>query len=232
KQAALLAEQKRKAEEAKISHPTANVRVGRNPTFMRVEFQWNVDTEAKFAMNGKTGNLDFDWPVPVDLYLVKANLPAELTGIDNAVSANGSRVAFRTNGKVTPRFYAVSPRDFVVDIDTASLVPPDPEAVATAQALDAAKVAASGANAWWAPILNAAISPWAQAASTTPTAPQGPITPEVTTAGSTIRVAFPFDRDTPAAVFRRGNVVWMLFDTMTGINQPAFSSDLAALAKS
>src|SRR5207302_1438017 len=34
-----------------------------------------------------------------------------------------------------------------------------------------------------------------------------------------------------SAVFRRGDTLWMLFDTLTGINQPPFSPDLASLAK-
>ena len=236
KQAAILADQKRKAEQARLSHALADVRVGRNPTFMRVEFEWNVDTDASYAFDpkSKTGNLDFEWPVPIDLYLVKSNLPKELQGVDNVVSADGSRVSFHPSGDGVPRFYKVSPRDFIVDIDTASIVPADasPAAAATAKAFSAALSDSRSGQAWWEPALRSLVSPWAGAAVAAFSAgPQPPITPTVTTVGSTVRVAFPFDRETPAAVFRRGNVVWMLFDTLTGINQPAFSSDLASLAK-
>jgi hypothetical protein len=231
KQAAILAEQQRKAEAARISKPVATVRVGRNPTFMRVEFSWNVDTKATFALDGNTGDLDFDWPVPVDLHLLKTGLPDEVRRIDTLVTPDGSRIVFAVAPKVVPRFYAVSSRDFIVDIDTASTVPanPNPVAATTASAwadalangtkTDTSKPAPSGLAAWAAPglpVLNLA--------------PQGPITPEVTTVGSTIRITFPFDRETPAAVFRRGDTVWMLFDTLTAINQPAFSGGLASLA--
>jgi len=235
KQAALTAEQKRRAEEAKISHPAATVRIGRNPTFTRVEFTWNVDTEAKFAIDGKTGNLDFDWPVPIDLDRLKVAMPTPLTGVDNKVSPGGSRVAFHLDGKVTPRFYTVSNRDFIVDIDTPSSVPtnPNPVADATAKAVASAIAAVSKPQRpWWMPPLPGPALAWAGPALAVANAePQGPITPQVATVGSTVRITFPFNRDTPAAVFRRGDAVWMLFDTLTGINQPKFSEDLAALAK-
>ena len=115
--AAQLAEQQRKAEEALRLKPVATVRVGRNPTFVRVQFTWSVDTEGAFAVDGTTANLDFDWPVPIDLYAIKADLPPELLAVENSVSPDGSRVAFTTAEGVVPRFYAISPTEFVVDID-------------------------------------------------------------------------------------------------------------------
>jgi hypothetical protein len=233
RQAAIKAEQARKAAAVKAVHPAAQVRVGRNPTFMRVEFTWNVDTKADFALAEKSGNLDFEWPVPIDLSLLKVNLPQEVAGVDNAVTPDGSRVVFRLGGKVVPRFYAISPRDFIVDIDTASLVPPnpDPAAAATAKALGSAMASGSGMDGWWLPALRSVVPQWAApAVAALSAAPQPPITPEVTTVGSTVRITFPFDRDTPAAVFRRGDTVWLLFDTMTGINEPPFTGALASLA--
>ncbi len=86
KEAALKAEQELKAAEAKLNNPTATVAVGRNPTFMRVEFTWNVATEGKFVFKGDTGTVNFDWPVPIDLYRLKAGLPKELQSVDGQVS--------------------------------------------------------------------------------------------------------------------------------------------------
>ncbi|MDR3471969.1 MAG: hypothetical protein P4M09_09805 [Devosia sp.] len=230
RQAAIRAEQQRKAAEAKINNPVATLRVGRNPTFLRAEFSWNVDTDAKFAIDGETGNLDFEWPVPVDLYLLKADLPKELQGVDDTVTADGSRISFHVAAGVTPRFYAISKRDFIVDIDTASTVPanPNPAAAATAKALQDAQALGQAGRTWWTPALAAVVR--SEVPLSAPVAAT-PITPEVRTLGSTVRVSFPFEQDTPAAVFRRGDTVWMFFDTLTGINQPAFSQDLANLAK-
>jgi len=41
---------------------------------------------------------------------------------------------------------------------------------------------------------------------------------------------FPFERDTASAVFRRGDTLWMLFDTPITINQPAQSDALSSIA--
>jgi hypothetical protein len=232
KQAAILAEQQRKADEVKLTNPRAELRVGRNPTFMRVEFDWNADTSGKFNFSPKTGDLDFDWPVPIDLYLLKAGLPKELLSVENGVGPDGSHVVFHVADKVVPRFYAVSNRHFIVDIDTPSTVPTDASAAATATAKAFADASAKpSTDPWWLPgaqrgsLMHGAPGP-------APDVPQLPITPTIATVGSTVRVTFPFDRDTSAAVFRRGDTVWMLFDTVGGINQPTFSQDLASLAKS
>ena len=44
KKAAELAQAQAKAEEAKRVQPVATVRLGRNPTFIRLQFDWTVDT--------------------------------------------------------------------------------------------------------------------------------------------------------------------------------------------
>ena len=226
KLAAIKAEEARKAEEVKALHPVASLAVGRNPTFLRLEFTWSTDTVGKFGFDGKTGNLEFDWPVPVDLSQLKVDLPAELPSVDNQVTGAASRILLHTAPNVVPRFYAVTPRDFIVDIDTASTVPANPNPVATATAKAVAAAMADAAPK------TADVSPWAKAAlPIIAMLPQPPITPQIVAQNSIIRVTFPFDRDTPAAVFRRGDVVWMLFDTVTGINAPGPSPALNAFAK-
>ena len=83
-------------------------------------------TEGAFAVEGTTANLDFDWPVPIDLYGIKADLPPELLAVENSVSPDGSRVAFTIAEGVVPRFYAISPTEFVVDVDIVPVVPATP----------------------------------------------------------------------------------------------------------
>ncbi|HVW93533.1 MAG TPA: hypothetical protein VHB74_13135, partial [Devosia sp.] len=236
KHAALIADEKRKAEEAKTLKPVATLRVGRNPTFMRVEVQWNVDTDGKFAIDGTHGNLDFEWPVPIDTYLLKTGLPDEVLGVDNQVTADGSRLVFRTAEGVTPRFYKLSPRDYIVDIDTASTVPanPNPIAAATAKKIASAVAATDGAPKLSGPVALADGSMrWAALAlSPYNHKPEQPVTPVARMVGSTVRISFPFDRETAAAVFRRGDSLWMLFDTTAAINQPDVPPALVPLLKS
>jgi hypothetical protein len=231
KAAAIKAEQDRLAAEAKILKPVATVTVGRNPTFMRVEFNWNVDTEAKYAFDANTGTLTFGWPVPIDLSALKTGLPKQVKSVDGQVGRGGSAVAFHVAAGAVPRFYQVSRRDFIVDIDTPSTVPadPDPREATLLKALAEAKneVASAGQPLASGPLgwVGAALGAFDQT-------PTGPITPTVKTIGSTVRITFPFVSSTAAAVFRRGDTVWMFFDSPVGINPPAFSKDLASLAKS
>jgi tetratricopeptide (TPR) repeat protein len=201
--AAKIAEQKRLAEEALRLKPVPTVRVGRNPTFLRVQFSWNVDAEAEFAVEGTATEVSFNWPVPVDLYPIRANLPPELLAVENAVDANGSRVTFTTADGVVPRFYEISPTEFVVDID---IVPTSPPGTITLSDIEGA------AHEEHAEPVTAMAEAPAHA--------QTEVVPYATIMGGTIRLVFPFESDVAAAVFRRGDSIWMLFDTHTVIAEP------------
>jgi len=224
KQAERIAEQKRKAEEAKRLNPTASLRVGRNPTFLRVEFTWNVDTKATFATKGGVANVDFEWPVPIDLYGLKADLPAELKQVVNSISADGSRVTFRVADGIVPRFYSSSPRQYVLDIDIS-------RENGLAAAIEASEKVKAEREALAEAERRAHAEADAVAAETAaPSRPQTSLTPVISTVGATVRVAFPFEQDTAAAVFRRGDTVWLLFDTSTTINAPIQNDALSSIA--
>jgi len=217
-EAAKLAEQKRLADEAAIIKPAAALRVGRNPTFTRLQFDWSADTKASFSMDmSNIATLTFNWPVPVELWQLKADMPAEMKAVDNLVSPAGSEIKFRITEGVTPRFYATSDRQFIVDLDVQ-----DPQQV---KPIDAA--ALLEASRPKAPVASEQDEN-APVVGPTPAS----ITPFFAAAGSTVRLVFPFDQDTPAAVFRRGDSLWMVFDTMTGINPPPANPGFDAIARS
>jgi len=230
KKAAELAEARAKAEEAKRVQPVATVRLGRNPTFIRVQFDWTVDTVAKFAFRGTAGTLDFDWPVPIDLHALKADLPKEFKGATNAVSALGSRVSFSVADGITPRFYQLTPRQFVIDID----VSPQEGIEAALAAEEAQKKARAEAEAAAAEEESRKAARLGMQASDDGHGPAvaqgGPVIPHVTSMGGTVRVAFPFEHDTAAAVFRRGDTLWMVFDTVEEIEPPSPADALSAIA--
>ncbi len=220
KEAALRAARERKAEEAKRLKPVATVRVGRNPTFVRLEFDWSVPTKGQFTLDGE-GRIDFDWPVPIDLYALKADLPPEILGAESAVTAKGSRVTLALAEGVEPRFYQATDRTFIVDIDIAH---ESADEATTLEELAKLMPAATGLK----PDVRAADATSGEGAI----APldQTEITPTVSSTGSTVRINFPFERDTAAAVFRRGNIVWLMFDTGVSIRQPVQSPELASVA--
>lgn len=52
--------EERKVAETRSVKPEASVRVGRNPTFLRVQIDWNVETKARFELKGTKGSVVFD----------------------------------------------------------------------------------------------------------------------------------------------------------------------------
>src|SRR3569832_320916 len=105
--AEMIAEQRRKAEDAKALNPRATLQIGRNPTFYRVEMDWSTDTKATFTQDGTTATVNFDWPVAVDLYALKADLPPEIQDAVNSVTAAGSAITFTLANGVTLRFFVL-----------------------------------------------------------------------------------------------------------------------------
>ena len=232
KNAAIVAEQERKAKEARELNPQVKLSVGRNPTFVRVEFAWTVPTTAEFHQDGTNASIKFDWPVPVDLYTLLADLPPEMVGVANNVSPAGSSVDMTLREGVTPRFYTEDTRRFTLDIDLTS----DEAKKIRATAESAAKQAEADAEAVRLEAERKKAELVAQGIDGTATdapddgRPGRAITPSIDVVAGTVRVKFPFERDTPSAVFRRGDTLWMLFDTRTAINQPGESDALKTIA--
>jgi hypothetical protein len=220
KEAEALAARQARIEQAKRLKPSATVRVGRNPTFLRLEVDWNVPAEGHFTTDEGRARLDFDWPVPIDLFVLKAALPPEILSADASATDEGSSIALGLAEGVVPRFYQTSDTQFILDIDTS---PPSGQGADTTLA-DLAKLAPAATSQ---PAQSAATNPDAGAA---PVLDQTEITPTIATIGDTVRITFPFERDTAAALFRRGNTVWMLFDTPVVIHAPPADPQLSAIA--
>jgi hypothetical protein len=231
KAAAKLAAQKLRAEQAKALNPTAQVSVGRNPTFTRVEFDWSTSTKATYKQDGTTATILFDWPVSVDLYNLKADLPAQILSVASTVSPAGNAIVFNLADGVTPRFFGTEGQSFTFDVDLSSKDVTQNQLTAE-QAMQKADEQQAAAEAAAAADASSSVDPTAGPASPMASdyAPGQPITPTVDEMSGTVRVKFPFERDTPSAVFRRGNALWMLFDTTTPINQPTQSDALNSIA--
>ncbi len=224
KRAAEVAEQQRKAAEAEALQPVATLRVGRNPTFFRLQFDWSTDTKAKFALSAEGAVLTFDWPVEIDLYALKSELPSQIRGVTNAVGASGSVVKLALAEGVVPRFYEQSPTQFVVDIDL-----PTEEGVAAALKVEEAAEQLAREAAAQASAAKAGEDEGGELVPAGPASAE--IVPEASVVGKTVRIAFPFDQDTPAAVFRRGDTIWMVFDSPQSIAAPERSEALDSVAR-
>lgn len=219
--AAIRAEQDRKAAEVVNLDPRATVRVGRNPTFMRIQFDWTVPTLAEYVQEGETSHIAFEWPVEVDLRELLVDLPPEIAAAESLVSPDGALVSLTLAEGIKPRFYENNPRQFILDVDIAGAGLP---ALTPAELAEQAHEQAPEEHA----VAEGAVHP--QVDKLFPESAAQTVTPFVSVLGSTVRVVFPFEQDTPAAVFRRGDTVWMLFDTVSGILPPEQTDELDALA--
>ncbi len=217
KDAAIRAERERKAAGVEQFNPRADIRIGRNPTFLRIQFDWTVPTVAEFRQEGNLGVLGFEWPVDIDLRNLALDLPAEVTSVSTDTTPDGATVTLELAEGVTPRFYEVGPNRHVLDIDIAGEALPAFEVSQLVETVEATTAGAATEAAIPVDALYPAVSPQT-------------VQPFVSVLGSTVRVVFPFEQDTPAAVFRRGDTVWMLFDTTTGIVQPTQSGELDSIA--
>lgn len=213
-------ERKRKADTVASLNPQAIVRIGRNPTFMRIQFDWSIPTTGEFLQDENTGVIGFEWPVGVDMRDLTVDLPPEIASVETGVTPDGATVKLLFAKGIKPRFYHNSSSQYVLDIDIAGVSLPSFNAASLADS-----IAVEG------PGKAAAASE--TATKSTPLDPKtvgATIRPFVSVLGSTVRVVFPFEQDTPAAVFRRGNTVWMMFDTISGIAPPASSAEFDALS--
>ncbi|MDV3250480.1 hypothetical protein DevBK_03935 [Devosia sp. BK] len=216
---ALRADQQRKANVVAEQNPKGTLRIGRNPTFMRLQFDWTIPTQAKFEQEGEVGNLEFEWPVEVDLRDLLSDLPPEIVTAKNTVDLDGSGVNLRFAKGITPRFYSTGPNQYVLDIDVEGQGLPE----FSAEAL-AAEVPHDTADA------GAEAGQGASTGQDLTVVPPSEITPFVTNIGSTVRVVFPFTQETPAAIFRRGDSVWLMFDTSSAIQIPSDLEELSDIS--
>ena len=214
RQAAIRAERDRKARMAAELDPRVDIRVGQNATFLRLQFDWSVPTDAQFTKKGNIGAATFEWPVDMDIGALLGGLPDEVVSVQAGTSPDGAVATFLFAEGVEPRFYEISPSQYVLDIDIAG------QGLPALTLADLAATAEQEAPAEAEPPRIAALQPEAAEA----------VTPFVNVLGSTVRLVFPFEQDIPAAVFRRGDTVWMIFDTVTGIRPPQSSDDLGAVA--
>lgn len=118
---------------------------------------------------------------------------------------------------------------------------PQPSVAPPAKPVEAAAVTASpaaapveSAHAPSAPALAAApVETPAPAASASQASPQAAAgVAQVTRAGETLRIVFPFARPVPAAIFRRGRTLWAVFDDVAPIDLSALASGTGGLVTS
>ncbi len=102
--------------------------------------------------------------------------------------------------------------------------PPVAAAVASSPASPASKLAATAAP-------QPPAKPAATGRTLPPADPNAPVVVDVRQSGDNLRAEFPFIAATPAAVFQRGDTLWLVFDSAAKIDIAALTKDTAKLIR-
>ncbi len=229
KEALKLAEQKQKEKFIRENNPTAILHVGKHPSFVRLLVDWSIDVEAEFSFREQEGILSFDWPVPIDLYQLNIDLPKEIISVRNEVDVEGSKIFIEFAKGVKPRFFTNSKRQYIIDVDLLDGVRGE---------VDLASILPDGEGNIGenGDLLGEEFNNSSDRKVTiniSAASGRGKIVePEIEKQGSTIKITYPFEDETAAAVFKRGQTLWMVFETYAFIKEPANLADFAILSDS
>jgi hypothetical protein len=232
--------------------PALTMRVGRNPTFTRLSFTWNVPFEAAFARDGDAVRVTFNRHGEADLTALAGDLPPLVEGIRSETAEEGGRTSVLLQLAATADVRGFRDGEaYVVDISG----PPGAEAMegplasmneAVGLAPDAAASEAVDAPGVPAPMplqADPVPPPEPTAAPPAPAATPAEMPPgtrpvlagdsvhvEVERIGSVTRLAFAYPEETPAAAFMRRGALWLVFDNARPLDLDDLRQGLAGLA--
>lgn len=229
KQAARLTEQRIRAEIARENAPKVKIRVGRHPTFTRLVFDWSFPTKMKISNKRGKVDVDFEWPADINLGDFGRNLPNTVISASanrdndgthvNLVLAPGAEANIFTDSETRYLLDIYSPEEGAdLGVDLAML---------EEQILEHGQANIEEENP--SDTVDEVVDDEENAEEALPASAQTKIKPFVTEIGDTVRIVFPFDQDTPAAVFERAGMIWLLFDTHVGIDKSDLEAPLSEL---
>ncbi|MGE0846042.1 MAG: tetratricopeptide repeat protein [Flavobacteriaceae bacterium] len=229
------------------TEPAIDLRVAQAPTFTRFSFGWTRPARAEVTRTADTVTIQFERAAPIDVDAIKPRLPDYVTGISTSVEVEGLRVVLNVNPTANIRGFPEG-NSYVLDVTdteaTAEAGGPDiPGGIVTASPtpgdeivhIEGEKPPVSIAESE----LETAAEPAGDEKAAQADEPEGSenpfeaaqrIEPEVRRIGETVRITVPFRRPTPAAVFRRGEYLWLVFDTPVPIDTRVLRYDMADYA--
>src|SRR5204862_481075 len=166
--------------------------------------------------------LTFNGPYTFDLADAVATLPMSITGIDSDPDHDSVVVRFSFANKVDIRTFRED-NSYVVDVSVPEgRVTPRQEGAVRSDELSTVAAELAGRKSGPAEA--------AEAPRTVP-ARQGGLS-DIRRAGESIALTLPFNRPTPAAVFRRGDVLWLVFDSDAVISLAELNPEIGHSVKS
>jgi hypothetical protein len=225
------AERKARVEQAPRVWQPVKVRFGEAPGFSRYAFTTSEPIQIAADQEGQEVRITFNAPVKIDFGDALVSLPPSVISLDADYTDSTAVVRLVLAPNATLRHFRESSA-FVADIMTGSPAKPEqlhgevqqtPPANAQAEILPQAQPADKPAQAA-PPVLPQA--PVAEAVKPELAAPEtGEVRATVTLAPNGVRIFFPFKEPIASAVFRRGDRIWMVFDTKREINVSELIAD-------
>ncbi|MBN8921022.1 MAG: hypothetical protein J0H62_10225, partial [Rhizobiales bacterium] len=242
------AEKRVRAQQQRPAPETAErirVRAATMPTFTRYTFPLRERVSAKAERDGDQLRVTFDKPLKFDLADVRVALPSNIGGVEAQSDEVSSAVRFALTGKNEVRSFREEGGAFVVDVGDENLTA-DAIAPRIADAGEAKSSEAKSSEAKSSEAKAAGAKPDTKSGEKKPVAAEarasdvkspvatkpGAPPPETTPAadgngraaafmrqqGDVLRLIFPFEKQTAAAVFRRDDSLWIVFDATAEID--------------
>lgn len=218
-------------EGADAARPTVRLRVSKAPTFSRFTFDLHEPLPVTLEREGQELRVQFDAPVKIDLGEAKTQFPAGVVGLDVAFDENRSIVKLVLVPNAEVREFREG-RAFVVDVtpppvqgtSLATVVELAANAQARAEEVRARAEAASAESSEAEEMARRFAPPLADAARedivpapldliSRPAVANSKLIPIVGRGSAQFSLTFGFSEPVAAAMFTRGDTVWMVFDT-------------------
>ncbi len=245
-----------RAEEARrTARPLARLTLegATHPTFNRLVFGLGGDVDVDYRRLGDVIRVRLAAPYRFDAAAARALLPADFAGLTGEKLGDAYVVRVPAKGAGEVRGFREGD-DFILDLDRASTAG-DPHAAneeasptltfASISADDAHSAIAEAAHPKPAMVEVSDATPAAADAHSDPARHDAPAAPtpmpsaaapqatpgvvEVKRAGHTVRLVFPLARPAPAAIFRRGQTLWAVFDDVAPLDLSAITRESGGL---
>lgn len=220
--------QQQRVSSAAKAQQVVRVRAATQPTFVRLAFDIDAGINVTSDQQRDKVRLQFFAPMKFDLGDVYSVLPPDVTGVTQTSEDDATTLEIVVRNGISVRAFREE-KSFIVDLGApgfADAVPDKPAAAAVAMpppaALDEVKPRIEADNPAAAEIAARRPEPAPSAPAAVDVKPSAPVPPsavaaEASRTSENLRVFFPFDDGPPAALFRRADVLWVVFDTQKPI---------------
>jgi hypothetical protein len=221
-------------KQTKVWQPV-QVRFGEAPGFARFAFTISEPLPITASQDGQELKITFNAPVKIEFGDVRAALPPSVASLDADYSDNVTVVRLVIAPNATVRHFREASA-FIADVVPGKAEKPEqiqgetpqttPEPVVQTEAPQPPTAPAPIAQQSTPPQTPQAVEPVKQQAAQAPRAPlTGEVQASVSLARNGVQILFPFQEPVASAVFRRGDRIWMVFDTKRSINVSELLAD-------